>query len=375
MRTLILTCNTGEGHNSSAVAIREVFENNGEFCELLDSLQFVSKRFSKIIGKGHASIYRHSPKLFDKGYSMSEKHSSFFSQGTVLYKLLTRGVEKLYQYITENEIDFIVCVHPFSGILVTELRKKYDINIHTSIVATDYTCVPGTSSTRMDTYFIPHIKLTDDFVSCGIAREKIVVSGIPVKHAFYDAYDKADSRKLLGLPLEKKILVICGGSMGCGPMEEIAEKICASTDDNTLMIVICGNNKKLYSKLMHKQSEKFYVIDYTKRMCDYMRSADVFITKSGGISITEASVLNKPMIFINAVAGCELRNKQFFEKMDCAFTVKLNSDIPKIAVALLKDNALQRRFADNLKNNISKNAAEIIYNTLSDKSKTFSSRG
>ena len=36
-----------------------------------------------------------------------------------------------------------------------------------------------------------------------------------------------------------------------------------------------------------------------------MDSADLYLTKPGGISVTEAASMRLPMVFIDAVAGCE----------------------------------------------------------------------
>ena len=44
MRTLILSCNTGEGHNSCAKAIQETYAAHDETCDIVDALQFISKR-------------------------------------------------------------------------------------------------------------------------------------------------------------------------------------------------------------------------------------------------------------------------------------------------------------------------------------------
>ena len=43
MRALILSCNTGEGHNSCAKAIKEVYDQNGVVCDIVDGLAFVSE--------------------------------------------------------------------------------------------------------------------------------------------------------------------------------------------------------------------------------------------------------------------------------------------------------------------------------------------
>ena len=53
MRTLILSCNTGEGHNSCAKAIQTEYAAHGESCEIVDALQFISKRASRFICDWH----------------------------------------------------------------------------------------------------------------------------------------------------------------------------------------------------------------------------------------------------------------------------------------------------------------------------------
>ncbi len=44
MQTLILSCNTGAGHNSCAQAVQEAYHSRGEICNITDSLQFISEK-------------------------------------------------------------------------------------------------------------------------------------------------------------------------------------------------------------------------------------------------------------------------------------------------------------------------------------------
>ena len=74
MRFLILSCNTGEGHNSAAKAVKEYFESFGDECDIKDALAFWSPEKSKIISKGHVFIYRKMPKLFGVSYRYEENH-------------------------------------------------------------------------------------------------------------------------------------------------------------------------------------------------------------------------------------------------------------------------------------------------------------
>ena len=40
MKVLILSCNTGGGHNSAAKAIKEAFDERGHYCCVMDALSF-----------------------------------------------------------------------------------------------------------------------------------------------------------------------------------------------------------------------------------------------------------------------------------------------------------------------------------------------
>ena len=64
MRTLIMSCNTGAGHNSCAKAIQEVYQERGELCDIVDALQFISPHASRFISNWHTRIYLHAPKFF-----------------------------------------------------------------------------------------------------------------------------------------------------------------------------------------------------------------------------------------------------------------------------------------------------------------------
>lgn len=105
MQTLILSCNTGAGHNSCAQAVQEAYHSRGEICNIIDSLQFISEKASTFISNWHTRIYRHAPRLFDAGYQRAESHEDIFCEGTPIYKLLSSGAERMYQYIRSAGYD------------------------------------------------------------------------------------------------------------------------------------------------------------------------------------------------------------------------------------------------------------------------------
>jgi len=124
MRVLILSCDTGGGHNACARAIQEAFLECGCHCDVADSVQFVSEKLSKFMSWGHTTMYRHIPGLFRFGYGFAEKHPAMLDDDAAVYKLLTGGTEQLHAYIQEGKYDSVICSHVFSGLLLRQTLKE-----------------------------------------------------------------------------------------------------------------------------------------------------------------------------------------------------------------------------------------------------------
>ena len=69
-----------------------------------------------------------------------------------------------------------------------------------------------------------------------------------------------------------------------------------------------------------------------------MDSADLFLTKPGGISTTEAMVKGLPMVLVNVVGGCETPNLNFFVSHGGAATAGTQEDIAALCKELLEND-------------------------------------
>ena len=339
MRTLILSCNTGEGHNSCAKAIQETYAAHDETCDIVDALQFISKRASQFISDWHSRIYRHAPKLYKAGYHTAEERTSVFREGTTVYRYLTSGSEKLYHFILNGGYDNIICTHVFPALALTAMLKHHPMPLVTSFVSTDYTCSPSVENSKLDFYFIPDISLAEEFVQCGVPREKLIDSGMPVKQAFYQDTDKAAAKAELGLPVDHQHLLVMCGSIGCGPIKELTEDLLIRLTPEQELTIVCGANEELFAKL-----ERYFAHDpriHIHGMVDYVpvliHSADLFLTKPGGLSTSEAAACGVPMLLMDTVAGCEGHNLNFFLRQGIAVTADTPKHLADLAAALLAD--------------------------------------
>ena len=364
MRFLILSCNTGGGHNSAAAAIKETFEKHGLTCDIMDALSFWSNEKSKLISKGHSFIYRNMPKLFCAAYKYEENHPAKDGNGSLMFELVTKGCSSLADYLRHGDYDKVICTHIFSSMMMTKIRKDKMYDIPFYFVATDYTCSPGVGEVLSDIYFIPHKLLIEEFILHGIRQEKICVSGIPVSLDFYNKQDKKSAREKLGLPQDKFIFLLTLGSMGCGPIKEIFFELTENIPYNSQLVVICGNNRRLYKLLNKDCTTNAKIIGYTSLMNYYMQAADILITKPGGLTSTEAAVRGLPMIFIDAVGGCETRNFDFFVNNGLADCGKSIKEITELCMFYAENCEKLGKKSEHLRKSFDFCAGEIIYNNV-----------
>ena len=85
---------------------------------------------------------------------------------------------------------------------------------------------------------------------------------------------------------------------------------------DTQVVAICGKNRALKHKLEidYAEQEMVKILGYTENMREWMQTADVLITKAGGVTISEALASNIPLILFNPVPGQEMENAIYFRK-------------------------------------------------------------
>lgn len=365
MKALILTCNTGQGHNSSATAIQEVFVSNGYECNIADTLSFLSKGASKIVDTCFTAIYRHIPKAFNLGYTHTDVRIGKLGAADALLKVLIPGSKRLHRYIVENGYTHVICVHIFPAIMLTMLREQFQTNVSVSFLTTDYTYYPLMEKVDVDIYLLPHADLKEVFSKNGIAEEKLAPTGMPIRRPFLSPQSKADARKALGLSEDERVIFIMGGSMGCGPLEDMVRNLATAMADNTRILIACGTNSKLLRSLQKHTASNVYPFRYADNIQQIMSASDLFITKPGGISITEAATLGLPTLLLDFVGGCETENFRFFTEHQYAFGCEDIADIVNKCQHLLQNPDILAQHSARVREVFARDPAYEIYRAIS----------
>jgi processive 1,2-diacylglycerol beta-glucosyltransferase len=339
MDALILSCSTGGGHNAAGVAIKEELEARGHHVVMIDPYELVSHKLAEEIGGVYVRMVQHSPKLFGVVYSLGSLVRRIPGKSPVYYANITVA-KKLQEYLQKRPADIILMPHLYPAELITYLKNSGVQLPPTVFIATDYTCIPFTEETDCDYYVIPGEAQEEEFVKRGIPQEKILPFGIPVRASFESQMDKHEARKELGLEQHSHYVLLTGGSVGAGNIDRTIRVLLAGFKKNRIdgrVIVVCGNNDKLYERLAGMEEERLLLIHKTKQMSLYMKACDLFISKPGGLSSTEAAVAQVPYIHITPIPGCESKNMRYFSKNGMCVAVRHPAIGLARAVELLGD--------------------------------------
>lgn len=315
MKVLILSCKTGGGHDAAGLAVKEELEAEGHEAVLFDYLILAGQKVSQTVGDVYVNTVKKAPHIFGAVYKLGMAVSRITRKSPVYYVNAKMG-KYLQAYLEEESFDAIVMPHLYPAETLTYMKRQGMALPPLAAVMTDYTCIPFWEETRCDYYIAPHKDLIPGCVKRGIPREKLLPYGIPVSRRFRKKADKESARDYLGLPKDRKIFLLAGGSMGAGDLEKLCRRLWEQIREFGTIVVICGGNKKIFLKMKKEFAgqPQIYIVGQTKQMDLYMKACDILYTKPGGLTSTEAAVSGIPIVHTDPIPGCETSNRKFFAK-------------------------------------------------------------
>lgn len=109
------------------------------------------------------------------------------------------------------------------------------------------------------------------------------------------------------------------------------------------------------------------VLGFVNNINDLIYSADIVLSKPGGISSTEVIVMNKPLIHIFPIPGIETYNTDFFYERGMSLKCNNKEEIITNTEKLLKDVNLQEKMIAEQKKYMNKNSAYDLVKLIIDK--------
>lgn len=371
-RLLILSCDTGDGHNTAANAIQEAWTASGGYSVMVDAMHFISAEVQKSVERSYFYLAMKAPKTFGRLYRTGDLWSSRLSKyiPSPVYALNIVLAKQLYKYLQARPFDAIICTHLFPMLGLTNLDRKGYLKKPTFAVFTDYACYPFMVESELDVYFTPSDKVSDICIRQGMKYENFIASGIPVAAKFQTDMTRAEARKKLGYREDEVLYLLMGGGMGFGSPAEICKEIFAR-DREAKVLFLYGHNKQMAERLepMFPQ-DRLELIPFTREVPVYMRAANVLLTKPGGLSSTEAIVTGIPLVHTTPIPGIETENLNFFTAQGLSLTGEDAAGCAEAAVHLVHDagrrELMLKRQRETARPGAADHITRIIYSKIGE---------
>lgn len=365
MRILVLSVTAGQGHNSCGKAVMEACVQRGVDSIMIDTLLQTSRFVANSLNSVYIKMIRYTPGL------LKQMNDGMLKEKRVRSR---RGTEKLIGIWFQREIckiieeyrpDAIVCTHVFASTVVSHIRKNRGLEIPVVGVNTDFALLPMWEDCDLDLYVVAAEEMRNAVSKRGIPTERILCTGIPVSARFSKKMDKADARRELGIQ-DRSTVLIMSGSMGFGKLPEIVRAIDRLPMD-LQMLVVCGNNRKMYQKVREIKTEKTtHVYGFVNNVEVMMDAADLLLTKPGGLTASECLAKRVPMILLDPIPGWEESNCLFLTAQGAA-VLAANGYAPDDAVMNLLSDPERLAQIDRMQEKIGKpNAAVDLVDAIMD---------
>ncbi|TEB04415.1 Processive diacylglycerol beta-glucosyltransferase [Pelotomaculum schinkii] len=314
-KILILYASYGDGHVQVSKALQQRFLERGLHNVLmLDLYANAHPLMDAVTRFAYLMSCSFCPKLYGWSYYLTQNMQH---KWTPVNFLNTFGIGALREIIRVERPDAVINTFPMA--VMAELRKQTGLQIPIFTVLTDFVLHDRWIHQEIDHYFVANEELKTAIINKGIPAERVKVSGIPLRKAFCQTYNKNQLFLRYGLEPSKKIVLIMAGAYGV--MRNL-KKICRALLDleDIQILLVCGKNQALKERIEASFAQKpnIYIFGFVEHIQELMSISSCMITKAGGITLSEALSLQLPVIVFRPLPGQEKENAYFLANKGAA---------------------------------------------------------
>ena len=344
-RFLFLFSDTGGGHRSAAEAISEALQLEYPEVPLEIEMIDILREYGTLLFKYAPIQYPYivkAPFVWEASYDILNKPWRVRTISDALWPALRRSLHNL---LTDHPSDLIVSVHPLPNMaMLRAMGRKHRpyATVVTDMVSTHALWFEP----KADFVIVPTLAAYEVGLELGMPAEKMEVIGMPVADRFCRPVgDRTANRAQLGWPEGKPTILIVGGGEGMGPLEAVVRRV-SEARLNASLVVIAGKNVELREQLTQTSwNIPVKVYGYVKTMPEFMRAADILITKAGPGSISEGFIAGLPIILYHFLPGQEKGNVDYVVNNGAGVWAPDPDQIVGVLRTWLDDEEVMNRFA------------------------------
>ncbi len=301
-KILIISSDTGGGHRSAAQALADGFEKfwHGDssvvrVIKAVEDSHHITDKLVAIYNWVLRNRQHWMKYLYWAVNRFRPETREFFHK---------RCIGFLKEYFERWCPHVVVSVHPLTqhifGRILRELNLTSQIPLVTIVTDPCYGFWKGWACDDVSLYLVANDDARQQLLDYGVSEEKIKISGLPLNPKFREVDEAAaqDARRAFGLDPDKFTVFLNAGWIGGGNIPKIFKELVAGELD-VQAIFLAGKNEQLRLEAEEiAKHAKFpvKVIGYSDEIEKLMQSANVMVSKLGGLTTFEALACRLPII-------------------------------------------------------------------------------
>lgn len=340
MRILILHASAGAGHRRAAEALAKAFRRLDEPGEVVvcDILDYTPLMFKQTYAKGYLRLVRRTPELWAYVYSQTDRMAQVPWRNRIRATLNKVNVAKFFGFYEDLRPDAAVCTH-FMPLEVLSSRTRRRAGARAPFCAiTDFAVHSLWIVHSVHCYYIASEEMQRHLVRRGQPLERTKITGIPIDPVFAEQRDPVEARERLGLRPDLPAVLMVSGGYGVGSVAKLMQAFQGVEGDYQL-IAVAGADERMRRKALAAATGlrvPATVYGGVDNIHELMDAADLVITKSGGLTSSEALAKRKPMIITDPIPGQEQRNCEYLLESGAAVRLYETDDAPYRVRSLLE---------------------------------------
>ena len=301
---LILTSHAGGGHMNLAQSLREMLANRYNIV-ITDPQPARTEQF-------YATASRQFVHLLNWQYALTDYTLTAYGLQCIVTGL---GLKRCMSIIEQVQPQLIIATHALVSYMAARANEHHKKRVPLVFQLTDLGLLHKTWFTEKhaDAYLAPTREIFTQTLTQGIAKNRVHLTGRPVRRQFLEASSVGRENMLTTLYFDPDIFTIFlqGGAKGSAGVDQTIENVLA-THLPVQIILAAGNNPEFATR--YEGMKQVRVLPFTENIAPYMAAADIIAGKAGASSITEAFILEKPFLATAFIPGQETPNLRFIEQ-------------------------------------------------------------
>jgi processive 1,2-diacylglycerol beta-glucosyltransferase len=341
-RILILSASVGAGHLRAAEAVEAALRETAPDAHVanVDVMTLTNTLFRRLYAKSYLDLANRAPHVLGYFYDLLDRPPRRGGKGDGLRLALQKlNLRRLVGLFRNQPWDLVINTHFLPAEILASLRRAGKVQTPQVTAITDFDTHRLWVNQPCEHYFTTTDEGAAYLRHLGVPGADISTTGIPIHPVFSVPKDRRSLRKKYNLDEERPVLLQLAGGFGIGPIEKLYRAL-LDVEPPAQVVVIAGRNEKVKADLERvpvPPRHAAQIVGFTKDMDEWLKLADLVVSKPGGLTTSETLACGAVMVVVNPIPGQETRNSDFLLESGAAVKVNNAGTLAYKVTALLRD--------------------------------------